>query len=317
MQSKIDINMGTGKENVISRPLVSIVLPVYNGSRYLDQSIESCLSQTYLNWELVIVDDASTDSTPAIINRHINTDSRIQSIRHEANRKMTVALNTGFSQAKGDYLTYTSDDNCFRPQALEVMVDFLESHPEFDIVYCDFTTIDAEGRPLNNISVQQPEKVFKGNIHGACFLFRRAVFEKLGGYNEEFMLAQDYDFWLRASIYFRSQPLHQDLFLFRVHANAQSSSKYGSLLQEHEKAQRCNFPEMGWLSNKQRADGFLNITKMYWKNGNTASARRTTLSAMWHSPACAFREPRLLIRVLLGRKCINALKSVRNSLVKT
>ena len=88
-------------------PLVSIVLPTHNGARYLEQAVQSCLDQTYRNWELIIVDDASTDETPALIARLVAADSRIRSIRNEVNQKLPGALNTGFAQARGEYLTWT------------------------------------------------------------------------------------------------------------------------------------------------------------------------------------------------------------------
>ena len=107
-------------------------------------AIQSCLDQTYPNWELIIVDDASTDDTPVRIAQYVAGDSHLRSVRHETNRRLPAALNTGFSQAKGDYLTWTSDDNCYRPNALTEMVAFLESEPEVDIVYTDYTEIDEK-----------------------------------------------------------------------------------------------------------------------------------------------------------------------------
>src|SRR5690606_22425727 len=113
-------------------PFVSIVLPTYNGARYLAQSIESCINQTYTQWELIIVDDASTDDTPAIISHYVQLDSRIRTVRHSTNRKLPAALNTGFDMARGEYFTWTSDDNYYRPEALGVMVAFLESRADVD-----------------------------------------------------------------------------------------------------------------------------------------------------------------------------------------
>src|SRR5687768_16352258 len=105
-------------------PLVSIVLPTYNGCRYLCESIDSCRKQTYPHWELILVDDCSTDDTPRIMAEAVRSDARIRSVRHETNKKLPSGLNTGFRLAKGDYLTWTSDDNCYRPEALAEMVAF-------------------------------------------------------------------------------------------------------------------------------------------------------------------------------------------------
>lgn len=97
-------------------PKVSIVLPTYNGARYLRQSIDSCLGQTYRNLELIVVDDASTDTTPEIIRSY--QDPRIRVIRHEKSKMLPESLNTGFRAVSGDYLTWTSDDNYYVPEAI-------------------------------------------------------------------------------------------------------------------------------------------------------------------------------------------------------
>src|SRR6516162_6752271 len=104
-----------------SLPLISIVLPTFNGARYLREAIESCLHQSYPNWELILVDDASTDETPSIIADYLARDRRVTSLRNPVNRKLPGSLNAGFAQARGELLTWTSDDNCYRPHALNEM----------------------------------------------------------------------------------------------------------------------------------------------------------------------------------------------------
>src|SRR5262245_61923913 len=98
----------------MGEPSVSIVLPTYNGSRFLAESIQSCLDQTYPDFELIIVDDCSTDVTPAIIAEFSARDSRVHTVRHEKNKKLPGALNTGMALSRGRFLTWTSDDNLYR-----------------------------------------------------------------------------------------------------------------------------------------------------------------------------------------------------------
>src|SRR3989338_10314783 len=107
----------------IINPKVSIVLPTYNGARYLRQSIDSCLSQTYKNIELIIVDDCSTDETPDIV--HSYNDPRIRYVRNKTNQRLPRSLNIGFALTTAEYLTWTSDDNEFLPQAIETMLKVL------------------------------------------------------------------------------------------------------------------------------------------------------------------------------------------------
>jgi glycosyltransferase involved in cell wall biosynthesis len=201
----------------MSSPQVSIVLPTYNGSQFLEQSVQSCLAQTHSNWELIVVDDASTDETPEIVSLLVTRDPRVHAIRNETNRKLPGALNVGFGEVCGQYLTWTSDDNRYRPDAIARMVAYLDGHPKVDIVYTDYTRIDRNGEELGKVVVGEPDTLVSGNCVGACFLYRREVHHCLKGYTESFFLAEDYEFWLRAFCRFRLQPMHEDLYLYRLH----------------------------------------------------------------------------------------------------
>ena len=132
------------------KPLVSIVLPTFNGERYLRQSIGSVISQQYKNWELIIVDDHSTDSTSAIIDEFTDTDSRIKVIHNSTNQKLPKSLNIGFEKAKGDLLTWTSDDNLYLPNALGEMVDIFLSDSDLGFVFCAQEIIDQNGMPIES-----------------------------------------------------------------------------------------------------------------------------------------------------------------------
>src|SRR6516164_7318203 len=150
-----------------SCPLISIVLPTYNGASYLREAIESCLRQTYPNWELILVDDASTDETPSIIAEYLARDSRIATLRNPVNRKLPASLNAGFARARGELLTWTSDDNCYLPEALGEMAAFLKTNPSVDLVYVDFTVIDERGAPVGAGWTGPPEQLPFRNVVGA------------------------------------------------------------------------------------------------------------------------------------------------------
>lgn len=202
---------------------VSIVLPTYNGARYLRQSIDSCLDQTYSNLELIIVDDCSTDATPDIVRSY--QDPRIRYFRHEKNKMLPGALNTGFSYATGAFLTWTSDDNYYVPKAIETMVKFLSSG-RHDFVYCDYfafrNAIPGREKPPQPILMELPDtpSVERGNRIGACFLYTRKVYEAIGNYDEAMPLAEDYDYWIRVSKRFSMGHLHQALYYYRDHGKS-------------------------------------------------------------------------------------------------
>lgn len=200
----------------IRNPTVSIVLPTYNGSKYIEWSIKSCLMQTFEDFELIIVNDGSTDNTLKIIEEYAGQDARIQIIHNPENKNLPVSLNIGFSRARGKYHTWTSDDNFYLPGALEEMVKYLEGHKPIDIVYCDFLMRDLKTGRDSLRTVEDIEAITKGNYIGACFLYKSEVTRKLNGYKEDLFCVEDYDFWLRACRGgFRFAPLHKLLYVYR------------------------------------------------------------------------------------------------------
>ena len=118
--------------------LVSVILPVYNGEKYLALSIESCLNQTHKNFELIIVDDGSQDNTQAIIRKYATLDRRIRHVRNDPNQGLPESLNVGFRLARGRFMTWTSDDNLYTSIAIEYMAQQLCTFSNISLVYCSF-----------------------------------------------------------------------------------------------------------------------------------------------------------------------------------
>jgi glycosyltransferase involved in cell wall biosynthesis len=204
------------------KPLVSVVLPTYNGSRFLEQAIQSCLDQSYSHFELIVVDDASSDGSPEIIARYEALDTRIRSVRHASNLGLPAALNSGFAMSRGELLTWTSDDNMYHPDALSVLVDSIRANPRVAVVYAGQSFINEQGQVIGHESAGPPEELPYRNCVGPCFLYRRSVYEKVGGYDTDASLVEDYDFWLRAFGSFSFCALPEDLYFYRVHEGSLS-----------------------------------------------------------------------------------------------
>lgn len=210
-------------------PKVSIVLPTFNGSKYIKQSVESVLSQTFTDFELIIVNDCSTDDTLSICNELKELDSRITIISNETNKKLPASLNIGFRRAVGEYFTWTSDDNLFKKDALEKMVNYLDLHKDVDMVSCNFDRISSDGKYINSTNKEYRyrkayELAFYDNI-GACFLYKKEVAEKAGLYDEIFFCAEDYEYWCRIAINGSVKYLDDNLYLYRIHDESLSSTK--------------------------------------------------------------------------------------------
>lgn len=206
----------------MTHDLVSIILPTYNGARYLRGSVESCLRQTHRELEVIIVDDCSTDATPEIAQGF--ADTRVRYLRHATNRKLPAALNTGFTQAQGAYLTWTSDDNWYADDAIAQMLAGLrETDSEF--VYTDYFIVrEDEPEALTLFRTPDPFDPTTGETIGACFLYIRDVMVRVGGYDEETFLAEDYDYWIRVSQQARMHHLALAPYYYRLHPHSLTAS---------------------------------------------------------------------------------------------
>jgi len=205
-------------------PKVSVVLPTYNGAKYIRQSIDSCLKQTYSNIELIIVDDGSTDETFEIIDSY--EDKRIKFIEHKKNRGLPHALNTGFKNATGEYLTWTSDDNYYAREAIEVMVKTLDNNKKIDFIYSNYWYIDGEGNKVKAVNRNPAEVLKMGNYLGPCFLYRRKVYLEVGEFDSDYRFVEDYEYWLRVRQKFLMCKIDEYLYYYRRH-NSSITARYG------------------------------------------------------------------------------------------
>lgn len=217
--------MGTDMLDSTAPPRVSMVMPVHNGARWLAEAIESVLAQDFRDFELILVNDASRDESPAIMADAVARDPRARLIDLQTNVGLPAALNRGFAAARGGLHSWTSDDNLLRPQMLSRLVAVLDAEPAADIVHADFTLIDDAGAELGRSRVGPIERLLHGNNVGACFLYRAVVTEALGGYDTQLFGVEDYDFWLRAAQRFTFVALHEDLYIYRKHGGSLTSQR--------------------------------------------------------------------------------------------
>lgn len=220
----------------MSDPLVSIVLPTYNGARYIRQSVESCLAQVFTDFELIIVNDCSTDGTAVLIEELRQKDSRIRVIHNAFNKKLPLSLNTGFEQARGKYHTWTSDDNYYAPEALDKLVHILREDPRIDLVYTDYSLVDEDGHVFGKRKFNNIYDSFTDWLGcGACFLYKEEIFRANKGYNPGAFLIEDYDFFMRAFLQFNFHYLPgYDLYFYRDHPSSLTSTQ-GDMVNDLQK----------------------------------------------------------------------------------
>jgi glycosyltransferase involved in cell wall biosynthesis len=198
-------------------PRVSMVMPVFNGEQYLRAALDSVLAQDFRDFELICLNDGSSDVTSDILAEYAAKDARIVYRDNPRNIGLPASLNAGFALARGEYHSWTSHDNLLRHDMLSTLVSLLDADISVGVVYAGYSVIDGDGAILRYHPPRPAEDRWFGNPVGAAFLYRREVTEALGGYDESLFGAEDYDFWLRAARQFTLQRVDRDLYLYRRH----------------------------------------------------------------------------------------------------
>lgn len=207
-------------------PLVSIVLPTYNGSRFIAASVESCLRQTYRHFELIVVDGGSTDETLAIVASFADPRIRILAQRDNAER-LPGALNLGFAHAVGEFYTWAQDDDVYMPEAIEVLVAALSDRPEAGLAYTGMWFVDEQGQVIEEPNLGPPEHLYWTNSIGHCFLYRRSVAERVGAYDVAYLMAEDYEYWLRIFTQATIVQVPGRYYSHRLHDRSLTVRRYG------------------------------------------------------------------------------------------
>ena len=210
-------------------PKVTVLMPTWNAERTLAGAMESILTQTLADFEVVVVEDGSTDETPLILRNY--RDRRVRVIQNEKNLGLTRSLELGLESARGRYIARMNAEDVSSPMRLERQLARLQADPQLGLVTCSATRIDARGAkvgerrtPTEGPSIQRRLRVENCIVHGAVML-RRDTLEALGGYDTTLEHAQDYDLWLRLSERFPVAALPDTLYASRereVPAEAES-----------------------------------------------------------------------------------------------
>ncbi len=219
---------------MVYQPLVSVLLPIYNGERYASCSIESMLRQTFSNFELLIINDGSSDGTADILEAYAKQDRRIQ-VYHQENQGLIRTLNRGLSLSSGIYVARMDADDVSHPDRLKCQVGAMQATKGLILVGTFYETIDSNGEIIDGIELQT-EPVYRlwrlmfhcNYAHGSVMFVREAIVDA-GGYSEKFAHAEDYDLWLRICNPYNNIIIPRFLFQYRVSDdNAQVSQKYRS-----------------------------------------------------------------------------------------
>jgi len=202
---------------MISDPKISLVMPTYNQSRYLPEALDGIFAQTFKDFELIVVNDGSTDVTDEIL---LDYQQRFGfQVIEQSNQGIAASLNKGFRNTRGEYLTWTSSDNIMLTHMLEMLSSVLDQKPSIGLVYADWFLIDENGETLAKVCAPDYHSLLllRRNFVNACFLYRRECYTKTGEYNPELRNAEDWDYWVRISRKFKLFHLAEPLYKYRTH----------------------------------------------------------------------------------------------------
>ena len=296
-------------------PQISVIMSVYNGSRYLNESIASILSQTFTDWEFIIINDGSTDNSESIVQGWQNRDERIKLISRE-HKGLTISLNEGLRYAQGEYIARMDADDIALPDRFAKQVAFLDENPNHVAVGCRMLVIDPEGMPIFTCSrLTTHEEIDAAYMAGQAgiighpaVMIRRRVLQRIGGYREQFTYAQDRDLFLRLAEVGKLANLPDTLIKFRLnaksmgHTQRSEQKRYANLATIEAHQRRGLEPPILSDSSSEPPKSISDLHRQWtwWAlgSGNVATARKHALLALTRQPlaveswkvfACALR----------------------------
>ena len=204
----------------MTHPEVTVIMPVFNGEKYIEKSIASVLSQTFNNFEFLIVNDGSTDKTAELIHRY--EDHRIRLICNESNRGITYSLNKGLETAQGDYVARIDSNDLASPDRLKLQMKLLRQNPEVALIGSSYALIDDSDKVVKIVQLPTHTAeikwrlLFQNCIPHSSAIFKKDIVMALGCYDESFQYAQDYDLWMRISERHQVASIDEPLLYYRL-----------------------------------------------------------------------------------------------------
>ena len=224
-----------GRTVLKTEPLISVVMSVFNGEKFLAEAIESILNQSFRDFEFIIVDDGSTDGSGRIVDSYAEMDRRVR-VYHQPNRGLADASNHGCRLARGKYIARMDADDVAFSDRLLWQVDFMEQHPEVGAVGGSVDFIDVQGRrfrtfryPLTNEEIRCSLYRVEGNLCHPAALIRKSAFLATAGYRRLFRDAADYDLWLQIAERSKLANLDRVVLGYRIHPDQASTRKVKEL----------------------------------------------------------------------------------------
>lgn len=270
----------------MSNKLVSVILPVFNAGRYLEETLNSLIIQSYENIEIIIVDDGSSDNSREIISKFSSIDERISFFSRE-NRGLIYTLNELLKLAKGEFIARADADDIYHIDRIKEQVKFLESNPHVAVVGTSYNIIDADGkfvtrrRQICHSDLLKIGLLFGSVLAHPSVMFNRFVCNNNLFYSSNYTHAEDYELWVRLTYELKLTVSNLDkcLMSYRIHSDSVSSKYIDEQIQSMNKALYdrshlgLNVDEVRLIQNKNELIGlslFYKLFMSYKKNNKTS-----------------------------------------------
>jgi len=258
-------------KNQTKIPLVSVVMPAYNSEKYIGESIESILNQTYKNFEFIIINDASTDKTLKIIKEYAKKDKRIKIIENKKNLGNYGARNVGIFNSKGEFVAQQDADDISMRDRLKKQLKIFEKNPEVGVVGAFVELFNEKTKKIISIrKYSTKDKELRKNIfyfspiaQGVSML-RKEVFIKTGGYNGRYKVSEDLDLWFRVGTYYKFSNVPEILLKYRIHEESITNKKRKLVEKNANRIRRQNWDNQAYhFGLKEFLYNFLHFISIY------------------------------------------------------
>jgi glycosyltransferase involved in cell wall biosynthesis len=297
-------------------PKVSVIIPTHNRAELLRGAIQSVLDQTYRDFEIIVVDDASTDHTPEVVRNF--ADERIRYVRNATNRGEGGARNVGLERARGEFIALLDDDDEWLPEKLELQVKVLESSTlQVGAVYTAVSTVDT----VTGKSWESAFAARRGNVVEALLannwitpssmLLRKECFQKAGRFEEGMRFGADYDMWLRVARHFHFECIDKPLVRYRVHGGNVTANPRTVI--EGLENQLIKYAQLWEANGKARSRRLLVLGALYVHGGDSRKGRK----AFWEAARSDPLELRCycyLVLSLFGTTVFRAVTAAKDAL---
>ena len=300
----------------MSAPRLSVLMPVYNGQRYLREAVESILAQSFVDFELIAIDDGSTDLSRTILDGYAQRDARVR-VLSRPNTGIVGALNDGLRASRADLIARMDADDVAFPQRFQLQIDHLDQHPEIVMLGTRVIMIDGYDWPIGDMaSVRHGHEAIDDALLGGRWpivhptvVMRRKAVEEVGGYHEGTFPNEDHALFLRLAEMGRLENLREPLLKYRRHFQSVVFAKTRDSQDVKKKIIHDAMLRRGLGEPKWEADAGDDKPNRFWrrewawtalKSSNIATARKFALGAVGERPWCK-EDWRILYYALRGR----------------